>query len=131
LLPSSDERFPDPSEASWLAAEHQAACELLKIIIRKPAGEQQDEGTMPTASAEEQFAERMDQTLAHLEWFVESAVDHYPKLYIWVPGVALCSLAFGARLSSDWLQSRIASALSVYARLPGPLIFRDEQLSQP
>jgi len=125
-----EERFPDPSEAAWLMAEHSAVCELLKIIVESTSAEfAPSEGAESKALAQEapglseRFASAMDQVLTRLRWFVESDADHHPKLYVWLPGIAICALAAAAGLSMDWLHSRHNEHLPEYGRLPLELIF--------
>jgi hypothetical protein len=125
-----EERFPDPSEAAWLMAEHSGICELLKIIVESASEKPTpliEESKSPVARANPNLVERfgsvMDKVLTHLKWFVESEADHHPKLYVWLPGIAISALATAAGMPMAWLQARHEELAPEYSRLPLELIF--------
>ena len=134
-----EERFSDPSEAVWLMAEHSGICELLKIIVEstsdKYSPSSADSGTRIAQSRTdlvERFGSAMDQVLTHLKWFVESDADHHPKLYVWLPGIAISALAAAAGLPMAWMQRRHEEHAPEYSRLPLELIFKpDSMLERP
>jgi hypothetical protein len=67
----------------------------------------------------------MDEVLTRLKWFVESDVDHHPKLYVWLPAIAVCALASAAGLPMAWLQARHEEHAPEYSRLPLELTFKN------
>lgn len=125
-------QFPTALDAAWRISEHEALCVLLGAIARrlansfsaetedtKDSGEQQDE----EAAAE--FARVVDETLLRLEQFIEHDANHHPKLYLWLPGLALCALAASAGLPVGWLHERHEADAEGYARLPLALLRRN------
>ena len=129
-----ERRFPDPREATWLSAEHNATCELLRAIIHKAGGVQASSlrfsspgrsGAIESKAVDspvDAFIETMDALLLRLMWFVEGDVNHHPKLNVWLPGVALSILGVAAGLPVEWLKSRQQLQAPGYSRLPVDLI---------
>ena len=74
------------------------------------------------ARAAEEFARTADDTLERLEHFIEHDPDHHPKLYVWLPGLALCALAASAGFPTAWLAERHTGEAAGYARLPPELL---------
>lgn len=60
----------------------------------------------------QRFISLLDETLGELQNFVGRAIDHYPKLYVWLPGVALCRLAASAGLPLEDLRRETAAAVT-------------------
>lgn len=125
-----DRSFPNPLESAWLAAEHQAICTLLGAIAealvegRPPADEALDGGERPPADeVVTRLAATVDAALLQLQKFVEGDSDHHPKLYVWLPGVALSAMAASAGIPMDFLAERHQAHAPGYARLPLELVF--------
>ena len=108
------EQFPLEGEASWRITEHEAMRSLLNIITRLDA-----EFDMALCM---EFVSVMDDVLLALDRFVESEINHRPKLYVWLPGIALSILAERAGLSLEWLQVRHEDKQAGYTRLPLDLV---------
>ena len=68
------------------------------------------------------FARTVDETLVRLKRFVETDANHHPKLYVWLPGLAVCALAASAALPVGWLSERYESKADGYERLPFELL---------
>jgi hypothetical protein len=118
-----ERQFPDPLDAAWRVSEHEAVCALLNAVARRVADEPGEE-TREEAdeSAAEEFARTFDETLARLEHFLAHDPDHHPKLYAWLPGLALCALAASARFPVGWLAERHERGAEGYERLPPELL---------
>lgn len=121
-----ERQFPEPLEAAWRVSEHEAMCLLLSAVARRvvegAAGDAGEEDDVAGKTAVE-FARTIDETLGRLEKFVERDVNHHPKLYVWLPGLALCALAASAALPMRWLEERHAAQAEIgYARLPLELL---------
>jgi hypothetical protein len=135
------QRFPDAGEAVWLAAEQRAICQLLAAIIQfAQGGSESGEANSARYRQEEAPAETclfafqatMDDILTRLNWYVDSDPDHHPKLYLWLPGIALCKLAIATGIAMDWLRERHDSNAAGYSRLPLELLAGDQvSESQP
>ncbi|MGH9880003.1 MAG: hypothetical protein ACRD6N_01105 [Pyrinomonadaceae bacterium] len=69
-----------------------------------------------------EFASLMDNALSSLERFIEAEVNHRPKSYFWLPGIALTILGESAGLPLDWLHARHQDNHKGYARLPLKLV---------
>jgi hypothetical protein len=69
-----------------------------------------------------EFMSLMDHALLSLDRFIESEINHRPKLYFWLPGIALTILAERAGLPLEWLQVREEDNHKGYARLPLKLV---------
>jgi hypothetical protein len=132
------QRFPDASEANWLAAEQRAICQLLAAIIQFAQGgsaateakwERAWQAEAPAETYLFAFQATMDDILARLHWYVDSDPDHHPKLYLWLPGIALCKLAIATGITMDWVSERHDSNAAGYSRLPLELLAGD-QLSE-
>lgn len=121
-------QFPDPLDAAWRIAEHEAVCLLLlevaRRIVYESAPEEAGGGCADAEATARSFAVVVDKTLSRLEDFVERDASHHPKLYLWLPGLALCALADGAGFPADWLRQRHAANARGYSRLPPPLLRR-------
>jgi len=130
-----NERFPNPREARWLETEHRSVCIVLGQIARVVA---QAGATIPqlvdlearelrakSASIEEALASAIDDTILQLNRFVGSDSSHHPKLYIWLPGLAVCGLALAANLPMSWLRAGQVHNNRVAERLPLPLLVSD------
>ena len=121
-----ERQFPDPLDAAWRASEHESVCALLGAVARRLVirGDGEDDG----ARAEDEdglaseFARTVDETLLRLKRFVETDANHHPKLYVWLPGLAVCALAASASLPVDWLAERYESKADGYERLPFDLL---------
>lgn len=122
-----ERQFPNALEAAWLWSEHEAVCVLLAAVAERIADEpaKTEAGGAEGANAEllaADFASVIDDTLLRLERFIENDSNHHPKLYIWLPGIALCALATSARLPMDWLTERCENKATGYTRLPLELL---------
>ncbi|HEX8455933.1 MAG TPA: hypothetical protein VF656_01325 [Pyrinomonadaceae bacterium] len=121
-------QFPTALDAAWRISEHEALCVLLGAVARRlvkaysvEPGDARDEEWNDEEAA--QFERVVDETLLRLEQFVEHDPNHHPKLYLWLPGLALCALAASAGLPMDWLAARHEDdAGTSYARLPLALL---------
>ena len=125
-----ERQFPDPLDAAWRASEHEALCALLSAVARRVAdappppspGHDEDVSSDEEERLAATFASTVDETLRQLGRFVECDINHHPKLYIWLPGVALCALAASAALPTRWLAERIEAKAEGYERLPLDLL---------
>lgn len=122
-----ERQYPDALEAVWRAAEHDAVCALLAAVAHKVADEsaEDEDEEAAEAHAERQaadFAAAIDDALLRLDRFIKHDANHHPKLYVWLPGLALCALAASARLPMDWLRERCESHAAGYERLPLELL---------
>lgn len=119
-------QFPTALDAAWRISEHEAICVLLGAIARRLissfAGETEDSPVQPDEEAAAEFARVVDETLLRLEQFIEYDPNHHPKLYLWLPGLALCALAASAGLPVDWLHERHEENAGGCARLPLALL---------
>jgi hypothetical protein len=124
-------QFPDALDAAWRINEHEAICVLLGAIAQEMTGDQSspaldepDEMEMGASAlrAAQKFADALDDALHALRQFVEQDTDYHPKLYFWLPGIALCALAKSAGVAMDWLDECRANAPAEYSRLPLELI---------
>lgn len=115
-------QFPTALDAAWRISEHEALCVLLSAIARRLissfAGETEDSPVQTDEEAAAEFARVVDETLVRLEQFIEYDPNHHPKLYLWLPGLALCALAASAGLPVDWLHERHEENAGGSSRLP-------------
>lgn len=119
-----ERQFPDPLDAAWRASEHESVCALLGAVARRLV-HQGDEGVSHHEDEDElaaNFARTVDETLVRLKRFVETDANHHPKLYVWLPGLAVCALAASASLPVNWLSERYESKADGYERLPFELL---------
>jgi len=122
------EQFPSSHEVSWKMAEHEAIRGLLKVIARQVLKQSshwetnQDSESDFDLSICMEFASLVDGALLSLDRFIESEMNHRPKLYFWLPGIALSILAERAGLPLEWLQVREEDSERGYARLPLKLV---------
>jgi hypothetical protein len=120
-----ERQFPDPLDAAWRVSEHESICLLLAAVARRivetHSGETETSDTEAERLAEE-FARTIDETLLRLERFIKTDTNHHPKLYVWLPGLAVCALASSAALNMSWLAGRYESGATGYERLPHDLI---------
>ncbi|MBV8859305.1 MAG: hypothetical protein JOZ02_20405 [Acidobacteria bacterium] len=120
-----ERQFPDPLDAAWRVSEHEAVCALLSAVARRVADDKSDEARAEADEATaEEFARTVDETLARLGHFLAHDPDHHPKLYAWLPGLALCALAASAGFPVDWLAERHERGAEGYERLPPELLRR-------
>lgn len=110
-----EQRFPDPLEAAWLMREHEAVCALLGAVAGVILGAPRDQGAA-------EFASAVEEALLRLERFVTAGPNHHPKLYVWLPGIALCALAASAGLPIDWIEERRLQHAPGFSRLPTRLL---------
>jgi hypothetical protein len=119
-------QFPGALDAAWRISEHDTVCVLLLAVARRIIGASSAAGDSSQArideSMAEEFARVVDETLLRLDHFIEHDVNHHPKLYLWLPGLALCALAASAGLPMDWLHERHEIESGSYARLPLALL---------
>lgn len=130
------EKFPEPRQAAWLASEHEAIRSILtavaSAIVNSPpvladeaprlAIEERSTDDDPTA-----LAAAIDEALLRLEQFVQFDPNHHPKLYVWLPGIAMCALASAAHLPVKWLEARHESNATGYTHLPLELLANIQQ----
>jgi hypothetical protein len=112
------QQFVSTRDAEWKATEHQFLRSFLRIIAELIAAD----ASNVDFSIEQKFAALMDESLAALNDYVEGETDHRPKLYVWLPGIAITILAEAAGLSLDWLNTRHQEQKDLYSRLPLKLI---------
>jgi hypothetical protein len=121
-----ERQFPDPLEAAWRTVEHEAVCLLLTTVAQRIVNEFEASETGANVDdmeeTEQGFVSVIDKTLRRLEEFVKRDVNHHPKLYLWLPGIALCGLASSAGVSMDWLHRRQETDTAGYERLPAELL---------
>ena len=122
-----DRQFPDALDAAWRMCEHEAVCLLLESVARRileVSGESEAEEARRAHAGQSgpDFSQSVDETLRRLEKFVELDSNHHPKLYVWLPGLALCALAVSAALPMEWLDERHAAQAPGYTRLPLELL---------
>lgn len=121
-----ERQFPEALDAAWRMSEHDAVCVLLSAVAQEVADALQPEHKTEQNSDSErtaaEFARVTDETLLRLEKFIEHDVNHHPKLYLWLPGIALCALATSAGLPMGWLRERHEANSSGYSRLPPELL---------
>jgi hypothetical protein len=122
------QQFPSSREVAWKIDEHEATRGLLSVIarlvVKQPSRWESDRSSepdldMPTCL---EFVSLMDGALLSLDRFVEAEINHRPKLYFWLPGIALSVLAQGAGLSLEWLEVRQEDSQIGYSRLPLKLV---------
>lgn len=121
------QQFPTAGEVSWKIDEHEATRGLLSVIARlvvKQTSRWENNDSEPDLDMPicMEFVSLMDDALLNLDRFVESEINHRPKLYFWLPGIALSILAESAGLSLEWLQVRQEDSQKGYARLPLKLV---------
>ncbi|HEY0078951.1 MAG TPA: hypothetical protein VGB73_09925 [Pyrinomonadaceae bacterium] len=121
-----ERQFPDPLEAAWRNSEHEAVCVLLAAVAGRIVSEAEAAEAGQTLDESEEtlksFASVVDRALERLQEFVERDVNHHPKLYLWLPGIALCGLASSAGVPLDWLERQHEANNPVYQRLPLELL---------
>jgi hypothetical protein len=115
-------QFPDPLDAAWRASEHESICALLCAVARRLVHQGDDDDARPEDDLAADFARTVDETLLRLKRFVETDANHHPKLYVWLPGLAVCALAASAALPVGWLSERYESKADGYERLPFELL---------
>ncbi|MEA2173072.1 MAG: hypothetical protein QOD00_664 [Blastocatellia bacterium] len=120
-------QYPEPLDAAWRISEHDAVCALLLNVARRIIRASDVAGDVSQTRLDDstagEFARVVDETLLRLEEFTEHDVNHHPKLYLWLPGLALCALATSAGLPMSWLDERHeAQSRKGYARLPLALL---------
>lgn len=119
-----ERQFPDPLDAAWRASEHESVCALLGAVARRLVNQSDDSAAR--ADDEDElaldFARTVDETLVRLKRFVETDANHHPKLYVWLPGLAVCALAASAALPVGWLAARYELKADGYERLPFDLL---------
>lgn len=123
-----ERQFPDAADAAWRVSEHEAICLLLGAVAARltefsPHAPNADASCLGEELAG-QFARVVDETLRLMERFTAADANHHPKLYLWLPGIALCALASSAGLPAAWLSERHAARAAGYARLPAELLGR-------
>jgi hypothetical protein len=119
-------RFVNRLERSWTVHEQETTCALLRVVGEFTAkkisdGSRTGADTGPTGA---EIASLMDRALLRLEQLVEIEVNHRPKLYFWLPGVALTVLAETAGVSLDWMRTHQEEKKKGYSRLPSKLLFQ-------
>ncbi|HVF55392.1 MAG TPA: hypothetical protein VM934_04530 [Pyrinomonadaceae bacterium] len=117
-----EQQFPEPLDAAWRASEHEAMCLLLAAVARRVISGPDTDAEESTGQTAGEFARTVDETLRRLEQFVRHDANHHPKLYVWLPGLALCALASSAALPMNWIAERHASSADGYARMPLELL---------
>lgn len=119
-----ERQFPDPLDAAWRESEHDAICALLGAVARRLTIQDGDGASSFKDEDElsEEFARTVDDALLRLKRFVETDANHHPKLYVWLPGLAVCALAASAQLPMSWLAARYESNADGYERLPMELL---------
>lgn len=121
-----ERQFPDPLDSAWRASEHEAVCLLLGAVARRVVENHAERDADPTGGDDEglaeEFARTVDDALLRLKRFVERDTNHRPKLYFWLPGLALCALAASAALPTGWLAARCEANADGYERLPHELL---------
>lgn len=120
-----ERQFPDPLDAAWRASEHESVCALLGAVARRLVHQGDGDGGERPEDVDglaSEFARTIDETLLRLKRFVETDANHHPKLYVWLPGLAVCALAASAALPVDWLAERYESKAEGYERLPFELL---------
>ncbi len=120
-----ERQYPNPLEAAWRAAEHDAVCLLLGAVARRAAEGLAEETQAPLTDEGElaaEFARTVDDALVRLRRFVSRDQNHHPKLYVWLPGLALCALAASAALPTAWLAERHERNADGYEHLPAELL---------
>lgn len=112
-----ERQFPSPLEAAWLRSEHETVCILLKAIAEKIADEKnEDVETADDLAAK--ISSTFDEALRRLDQFLTIDSNHHPKLYFWLSGLAVCTLAASAGFDMTWLTERYEKAETGYDRLP-------------
>lgn len=115
-------------EVDWKIAEHEAIRSLLSVITRLVLQQSSQWENNQSGEADfdmslcMEFVSAMDEVLLVLDRFIESEINHRPKLYFWLPGIALSILAERAGLSLEWLQVRHEENQAGYTRLPLNLV---------
>jgi hypothetical protein len=125
------ERFPAAGEATWRRTEYEVSCALLTLIgqliaKRSTQGNKGGSDFHLENSIILEFVSHLDRALLNLEQFLEMEINHRPKLYVWLPGIALSVLADIAGLPMDWLDVRSEDHAEGYTRLPIKLITATE-----
>ncbi|HEX2270256.1 MAG TPA: hypothetical protein VHH35_12000, partial [Pyrinomonadaceae bacterium] len=122
------QQSPSESEVSWKITEHEAIRNLLTVIthlVQRQSSHWENDKTSEAdldLSICMEFMTVMDKVLFELDRFIESEINHRPKLYFWLPGIALSILAERAGLSLEWLQVRHEENHAGYNRLPLNLV---------
>lgn len=119
-----ERQFPNPLDSAWRASEHDGVCLLLGAVARRVVENSSADAAPPAGdeSLSEEFARTVDDALLRLDRFVATDPNHHPKLYFWLPGLALCALAASAALPTDWLAGRYEASADGYERLPPELL---------
>jgi hypothetical protein len=99
-------------------SDEQSVINTLLTVIANVAEENITRHTSIPSDYEREFGSLMDSTLLSLEQFCEMELDHRPKFYCWLPGVALTLLAADAGLPLGWLSDRYDVGQAGYERLP-------------
>jgi len=122
------QQFPSGLEATWRLNEHEATRGLLGVIagLVRQQNLQWEQNQLSASELDQpdssQFTDLMDGVLLRLEQFMETELNHRPKLYFWLPGIALTVLAESAGLHLDWLRAR--QQQKGYDRLPFKLVYQ-------
>jgi hypothetical protein len=122
------QQFPSGREATWKLNEHEATRGLLRVVAGLVSQQnlQWEHDQLSAAELDQpewaQFTDLMDGVLLRLEQFMETELNHRPKLYFWLPGIALSVLAENAGLRLDWLRAR--QQQKGYDRLPFKLVYQ-------
>lgn len=113
-----EDQFPGPVEAAWRYRQHKAVCQLLVCIIEQIG----DTGRANFSSHAAVFASIIDDALQRLDAFTTADINHHPKFYLWLPGIALCRLAASSGLSLHPLTAYSAANPARYTPLPLELV---------
>lgn len=122
------QQFPSAHEVTWKIDEYEATRGLLSVIARLVCQQTSQWENNEHYEADfdvpicMEFMSLMDSALLSLDRFIESEINHRPKLYFWLPGIALSILAERAGLGLEWLQDRQQDSQPGYARLPLALV---------
>lgn len=112
-----ERQFPAPLEAAWRMSEHESVCLLLKAIAEKISDEQNEDDEIEEELTTK-ISSTFDEALRRLDQFVTIDTDHHPKLYFWLSGLAVCTLAASAGFDMTWLIERYEKSETGYDRLP-------------
>lgn len=119
-----EREYPDALEAAWRFHQHVAECRLLSIIARhiKAQSDNLDLNKQSETPLNEMFVETIDETLTRLFDFISDSAAHHPKLFLWLPGIALCRFAASSKIDLSLIADRRAIKPDVYAVLPNELL---------
>jgi hypothetical protein len=121
-------QFPTAREVDWRIDEHEATRRLLSVIARHIVENtwrwEHHQDIEPDPDITTEFFSLMDSVMLSLDRFIESELKHNPKLYFWLPGIAVSILAESAGLPLDVLQGRYLDSHKGYVRLPLKLVYQ-------